>query len=510
MNRRSALVFAAAFVGCFLGWVPAWAEGPAVSNLTFTQGPNGTGGTQVDIYYDLDSPNGNCTVTAKLSKDNGASFPFDITTAAGDIGSNVVPGSGKHIVWDVAADYPDETIAQAKIRIIAYDGVPSPVVTSLEVNSGAATTSNVTVTLNNTATNSPTDYMASESSEFSGASWQAYSASPSFTLSPALGVKTVYFKVRNGLGESPVVTDTIFLEPEMVSVAAGTFIMGRTAGGDDATYGSMTEDPPHDVTLAAYRIGKFNITNKQYCDVLNWALAQGYLEDSAGGSWAGTEDIYAGGNRQIIVSITPGDCNIQYAGGVFSSKTRTGLPGTTTYSMDTHPMVKVSWYGAAAFCNWLSEMQALTPCYDMSAANWPLTAPPPTAGGYRLPTEAEWERAAAWDGARHWIYGFTSDVLVGRDRCNYDDSTSYVNPLGLTSLPYTSPVGWFNGTNVSPNGNISTENSASPAGCYDMSGQVYEWVNDWYAAYSSEPQTNPTGPAIGAGGRVFRGGAWDD
>ncbi|MCX5770624.1 MAG: SUMF1/EgtB/PvdO family nonheme iron enzyme, partial [Candidatus Hydrogenedentes bacterium] len=52
-------------------------------------------------------------------------------------------------------------------------------------------------------------------------------------------------------------------------------------------------------------------------------------------------------------------------------------------------------------------------------------------------------------------------------------------------------------------------NSASPAGCYDMSGQVYEWVHDWYGAYSIQAQTNPTGPATG-GGRVFRGGAWDD
>jgi len=186
MNKRSALAFAAAFVGCFWGWVPAWAEGPAVWNLTFTQGPNGTVGTKVDIYYDLTSPNGNCTVMAKLSKDNGGSFPFDIITALGDIGSNVAPGTGKHIVWDVAADYPDETIAQAKIRIIAYDGVPSPVVTSLGVDSGAATTSNVAVTLSNTAMNDPTDYVASESAEFSGASWQAYSTAPSFTLSAAL------------------------------------------------------------------------------------------------------------------------------------------------------------------------------------------------------------------------------------------------------------------------------------------------------------------------------------
>jgi hypothetical protein len=101
--------------------------------------------------------------------------------------------------------------------------------------------------------------------------------------------------------------------------------------------------------------------------------------------------------------------------------------------------------------------------------------------------------------------------MAGKNRRNYSDANpNYVNPLGLTTTPYTSPVGLFNGTNVSPNGNIAAVNSPSPAGCYDMSGQVYEWVHDWYGPYSSEPQANPTGPPIGAGGRAFRGGACDD
>lgn len=92
----------------------------------------------------------------------------------------------------------------------------------------------------------------------------------------------------------------IFLAPETVPVASGTFTMGSTASGDDASYGSTAEGPRHQVTLAAYQIGKFDITNKQYCDVLNWALAQGCLKDSTGAAWTGTGDIYAGGNRQMI------------------------------------------------------------------------------------------------------------------------------------------------------------------------------------------------------------------
>jgi len=186
-----------------------------------------------------------------------------------------------------------------------------------------------------------------------------------------------------------------------------------------------------------------------------------------------------------------------------------GMPGSTNYPMDDHPVVDVTWYGAVAFCNWLSEIKGLTPCYDMTVANWPLVEAPPTSGGYRLPTEAEWERAAGWEPAKHWIYGFLSDTLTGDNRCNYNQKTPWVNPLGLTTEPYTSPVGWFNGVNISPNGNVPTLDSPSPVGAYDMSGNVWEWCGDWYSwtYYQSGPVTNPTGPATGST-RVARGGGW--
>jgi formylglycine-generating enzyme required for sulfatase activity len=93
------------------------------------------------------------------------------------------------------------------------------------------------------------------------------------------------------------------------------------------------------------------------------------------------------------------------------------------------------------------------------------------------------------------------------------DLRASVNPLGLSTLPFTSPVGWFDGVDVSPNGGVRTVNSVSPVGCYDMSGQVSEWVHDWYGPnyYNAggPPWENPTGPALNAGvGRVLRGGSW--
>ena len=291
---------------------------------------------------------------------------------------------------------------------------------------------------------------------------------------------------------------------EMRDVPAGTFIMGNSRRGDDLDYGHADELPTHTVTLSAYQIGKYEVTNRQMCDVLNWALGRGYLKNSNGDAYAGG-DVYASGQRLLVVSSSY--CDVAYSGGAFTWKSRTGSGGTL-YSMQNHPVTCVTWYGCVAFCNWLSEKEGRTPCYNLST--WALIIPYPN--GYRLPTEAEWERAAAWDGSKHWIYSFVSDTLTGDNRCNYYNG-HYVNPLGLTGYPYTSPVGWFNGLNVSPNGNVQTVDSPSPSpvGAYDMSGNVWEWCHDWYNSsyYSGGAMTNPTGPGSGSY-RVLRGGGWLD
>ena len=297
---------------------------------------------------------------------------------------------------------------------------------------------------------------------------------------------------------------------EMLPVPSGVFTMGRRDDGDDGTANRPDELPRHEVTLSAYEIGKFEVTNEQYCDVLNWALAQGYLENSGGGAYTGG-NVYLDG--KLLLDISAIWQHIEYDSGAFSLETRTGTGGTV-YSMATLPVDLVTWHGAVAFSNWRSLMEGRTPAYDVS---WELvdtdavTAGVQYTNGYRLPTEAEWERAAAWDGSKHWIYGLLSDTLTGVSRCCYDpnglDPGGEANPLGLTITPYTSPVGWFNGVNVSPNGSVQTIDSPSPVGAYDMSGNIHEWCHDWYGAYSSTAQTNPTGPSSGAT-RVLRGGMW--
>jgi formylglycine-generating enzyme required for sulfatase activity len=109
--------------------------------------------------------------------------------------------------------------------------------------------------------------------------------------------------------------------------------------------------------------------------------------------------------------------------------------------------------------------------------------------GMRLPTEAEWEYAyragstTAFHGFTGYLNGTNDDTLVG--------NVAWYN---LNSIGQTRPVGGKAGNGF---------------GLHDMAGNVWEWVNDWYGAYSSVAQTDPTGPTTGSY-RVIRGGGWGD
>ena len=130
---------------------------------------------------------------------------------------------------------------------------------------------------------------------------------------------------------------------------------------------------------------------------------------------------------------------ITYSGGVFSVRSRDG------YSMANHPVVVVSWYGAMAFCNYY---------------------------GYRLPTEWEWQAVADYNGS----YTYGCGTTIDPSKANYWPN----NPLGLTSYPYTSPVGYY---------------PAYGYGLCDMAGNVWEWTSSLY-----DPRYSY---------RVLRGGGWD-
>jgi formylglycine-generating enzyme required for sulfatase activity len=297
-------------------------------------------------------------------------------------------------------------------------------------------------------------------------------------------------------------TEGVPLDPEeFISIPAGTFEMGRPYRNIDSS--AQNEVPVHDVYLDAYAIGKYEVTNQQMADVLNWAYDQGYLYNRNGVSYTGgAVGVYAHGEYLMSTYADWEDSSIEFSAGKFTVQSRTGYGGQS-FDMSSHPANLVSWYGCVAYCNWRSEMEGLDSCYNFTG--WSRYAP--VRNGYRLPTEAEWERAAAWDGDRHWRYGFSSDTISAA-RANYSLEFS-LNPLGLTTDPKTSPVGWFNGVNVSPNGNVQTQDSRSPVGAYDMSGNLEEWCHDWYSwgYYATSPGSNPEGGAF-PHTRVVRGGAY--
>jgi formylglycine-generating enzyme required for sulfatase activity len=254
--------------------------------------------------------------------------------------------------------------------------------------------------------------------------------------------------------------------PGMALIPAGTFTIGDTLDGEKDAIST-------NVYVSAFYMDMNLVSYAQWQSTYSYATNQGYEFDDAGGGK---------------------DSN--------------------------HPVYEVSWYDALKWSNARSQQAGLTPVYYSDPAltevfsnsdvspyvNW-------AANGYRLPTEAEWEKAAR-GGLRGYRFPWGDTIswqqanYVGDHGGNgfpYDYSaTNGYDPTFDTGLsPYTSPVGFF-----APNG----------YGLNDMAGNVFEWCWDWYAAAKNYPPGSPylggydpRGPASSpTGTRVVRGGSWFD
>lgn len=239
-------------------------------------------------------------------------------------------------------------------------------------------------------------------------------------------------------------------------------------GGDDPdAFPDDGEGPVRSVDVSAFYLDMTCVTNRQFAKFVSHT---GYVTDAERFGWS---FVFAGltppeSYEHVLDAVVPGApwwLAISEAGW----RAPEG-PGSTIDGRPNHPVVHVSWNDAAAYATW---------------------------AGKRLPTEAEWEKAARGDLHRA-RYAWGNDLQPrGYHRANIWQGVFPHDNTAADGYVGTAPVNLFR-----PNG----------FGLYQMAGNVWEWINDWWSATWHEPDTletrvDPRGPTAGDD-KVMRGGSY--
>jgi formylglycine-generating enzyme required for sulfatase activity len=330
------------------------------------------------------------------------------------------------------------------------------------------------------------------------------------TVSPA-GVQVDYVRTFLPADEGPgqtsgmvaytyaVAASAASFVPQFMRIPAGQFAMGDHQGFVDPSHPS-DEIPVHTVSLDSFYMGTTPVMCGEYCDYLNAALTQGLIDVRSG-------YVYGAHGTEIYSDTSDVDpaSRIEWTGTGFAVHDR----------RDLHPITGVRWFGAAAYCNWASMRDGYEPCYDLTTGDCDFTR-----NGYRLPTEAEWEYAAR-DGQDnpYRIFPWGDDTNAGGTLANWPASG---DPYETGPYPWTTPVGFYNGQIhhkadfdwPGMQETYQTRSSTNGYGLYDMSGNVWQWVNDWYGknyyqyCVTNSVVANPPGPLVGdpmPDGKPYRG-----
>jgi formylglycine-generating enzyme required for sulfatase activity len=252
-----------------------------------------------------------------------------------------------------------------------------------------------------------------------------------------------------------------------VLIPAGTFTMGSPTSEPSRD----DDETQHSVTLTrSFEMFATEVTNQQYADLAQWAFDLGYC--TASGSKV--RDALDGSTEELL-GMTTLQSEITFNSGTFQ----------VDAGKESSPVLNVSWYGAVAYCDWLSLEAGLTRAYDHST--WSCNDNDPyNAAGYRLPTEAEWEYACR---AGTQTPFFTGDCLAAGTEAHYNGTYPYNDCPSGPEIHGTASVGSY---------------PVNEFNLFDMHGNLSEWCNDWLGVYGGD-ETDPVGVESGSY-RVVRGG----